>query len=217
VPYVITDLCVKDGACVEVCPVMCIHSSPEAAQFYIDPDICIECEQCVVVCPVDAVFLDVELPPQYQAAEEENADFFREHKEPVEQITYAAALEMIDAAEGYARRMGHRVSVAVVDGLGAPIAVSRMDGAKPWTSELALNKANTATVYNIATDASRLAHRSLVVASGGRIMAGAGGIAIMGAFGAETIGGIGVAGAANDGQDNLCCQAGVTVFTDAHH
>jgi len=217
VPYVITDLCVRDGACVEVCPVACIHSTPEAPQFYIDPDICIECEQCVVVCPVDAVFLDVELPPQHQAAEEENADFFREHKEPVEHIAYAAALEMINAAEAYARRMGHLVSVAIVDGLGAPVAVSRMDGARPWTSQIALNKAHTATVCNIATDASRLAHRSLVVSSSGRIMAGAGGIAIMGAFGATTIGGIGVAGAANEGQDVLCCQAGVAAFVNAHH
>ena len=60
--YVITDLCTRDGACAEVCPVMCIHTTPEAPQFYIDPEICIECEQCVVVSPVDAVFLDVELP-----------------------------------------------------------------------------------------------------------------------------------------------------------
>ena len=65
----------------------CIHTTPDAPQFYIDPDICIECEQCVVVCPVDAVFLDVELPAQYEAAEEENADFFRETKEPVEQLS----------------------------------------------------------------------------------------------------------------------------------
>ena len=52
-PYVITELCIRDGACAEVCPVTCIHSTPESKQFYIDPDICIECEQCVVVCPVE--------------------------------------------------------------------------------------------------------------------------------------------------------------------
>ena len=151
-PYVITELCIRDGACAEVCPVMCIHSTDEAPQFYIDPDICIECEQCVVVCPVDAVFLDVDLPPQYAAAEEANADFFRETKEPVEGLAYAAALEMIHAAEAYARRMDHQISVAIVDGAGTPIAVSRMDGATPWSSELALNKAYTATVYGIATE-----------------------------------------------------------------
>jgi len=158
VPYVITELCIKDGACAEVCPVACIHSTDAAPQFYIDPDICIECEQCVVVCPVDAVFLDVDVPEQYEAAEEENADFFRETKEPVAQLSYAAALGIIHAAEAYAERMGHKVSIAIVDGAGRPIAFTRMDGAAPHTSELALNKAYTATVYNIATDTSRLAH-----------------------------------------------------------
>lgn len=36
--YVITDLCTLDGACAEVCPVACIHTTPEAPQFYIDPE-----------------------------------------------------------------------------------------------------------------------------------------------------------------------------------
>jgi ferredoxin len=216
-PYVITELCIRDGACAEVCPVTCIHSTPESPQFYIDPDICIECEQCVVVCPVEAVFLDVELPDQYAAAEEVNADFFRETKEPVEQLSYHAAMDMIHEAEAYARRMGHRISVAVVDGSGRPIAISRMDGATPWSSELALNKAYTATLYSIATDAARLAHRSLSVMSGGKIMAGAGGLSIMGAFGAETIGAIGVAGGSTNDNDLLCARAGVTVLDAAHH
>lgn len=216
-PYVITELCTRDGACAEVCPVACIHTTPEAPQFYIDPDICIECEQCVVVCPVNAVFLDIELPPQYRSAVEVNADFFRENKEPVEQISFAAAMDMIHAAEAYARRMGHRISVAIVDGSGAPVALSRMDGADPWSSELALNKAYTATVYALPTDTTRLAHRSLTVMSRGKIMAGAGGLAIMGAFGTVTIGGIGVAGASSDGADALCSRAGLTALDDQHH
>lgn len=216
-PYVIVDLCTRDGACVEVCPVACIHTTPEAPQFYIDPDVCIECEQCVVVCPVDAVFLDIELPERYVPAEEENAAFFRENKAPVEQVSFDAALAMIHEAEAYARRMGHRIAVAVVDGLGAPVAVSRMDGANPRASELALNKAYTATVYALATDTNRLAHRSLVVSSRGRIMAGAGGIAIMGAFGAATIGAIGVAGSSNEGADALCGRAGMTVLDGPGH
>lgn len=213
----ITEICTRDGACVEVCPVACIHTTPEAPQFYIDPDICIECEQCVVVCPVDAVFLDNELPDQYAAAEEDNAAFFRENKAPVEQVSFASAMAIIHEAESYARRMGHKISVAVVDGAGAPVAVSRMDGANPRASELALNKAYTATVYAIATDTNRLAHRSLVVSSRGRIMAGTGGIAIMGAFGAETIGAVGVAGCSTQGADALCSRAGLTVLDGPGH
>jgi ferredoxin--NADP+ reductase len=218
VAYVIVDLCIKDGACAEVCPVTCIHAAPDSPQFYIDPDICIECEQCVVVCPVEAVFLDSELPEEYEAAEEENAAFFRQTKEPVAQLSYATALEMIHEVEAYARRMGHKVSVAIVDGLGVPIAVSRMDGATPRTSELALNKAYTATVYSINTDTSRLAHRSLMVASRGKLMAGTGGLAIMADFGAVTLGGIGVDGGANNDANILCSQAGLSVIlAGAHH
>jgi ferredoxin len=217
VPYVITEICTRDGACVEVCPVACIHTTPEAPQFYIDPDICIECEQCVVVCPVDAVFLDIELPERYVAAEQENAEFFRESKAPVEQLTLHTAMEMIHEAESYAQRMGHRVSVAVVDGSGIPIAVSRMDGATVHSSELALNKAYTATLYNIATDPNRLAHKSLVISSHGKLMAGAGGLPIMGAFGAATIGGIGVAGSVNNEADALCSRAGVNVVEGGGH
>ena len=58
--YVITDPCigVKDGTCVEVCPVDCIETTDESNQFFIDPTLCIACEQCVLVCPVDAIFLE---------------------------------------------------------------------------------------------------------------------------------------------------------------
>jgi uncharacterized protein GlcG (DUF336 family)/NAD-dependent dihydropyrimidine dehydrogenase PreA subunit len=216
VSYVITELCIRDGACAEVCPVACIHTTPEAPQFYIDPDICIECEQCVVVCPVEAVFLDIELPDQYLKAEAANAAFFRETQDEVAQLSYHTAMEMIHEAEAYARRMGHRVSVVVVDGAGIPIAMSRMDGATPWSTELALNKAYTATLYTINTDTSRLAHRSLTVMSKGKMMAGAGGLAIMSDFGAVTVGGIGVAGAPTNDNDLSCARAGVTVL-DNHH
>jgi ferredoxin--NADP+ reductase len=221
-PYVITELCIRDGACAEVCPVACIHITPEAPQFYIDPDICIECEQCVVVCPVDAVFLDVDLPDQYLKAEEDNAEFFRETKEEVEQVSYAAAMEMIHEAEAYARRMGHKISVAVVDGEGAPVAISRMDGAPHWSSEIALNKAYTATLYGLPTDTTRPAHRSLMIVSQGKLMAGGGAFPILGAsgsigaFGAKTIGGIAVAGAINNEADTQCCKAGIYVFGEGH-
>jgi ferredoxin--NADP+ reductase len=217
VAYVITELCIRDGACAEVCPVACIHSTPDSPQFYIDPDICIECEQCVVVCPVDAVFLDIELPEKYLAAEEVNAEFFHETKEPVEEISYHAAMEMIHEAEAYARRMGHQVSVAVVDGSGRPIAISRMDGATPWSTELAINKAYTATLYTINTDTARLAHRSLSVYHRGKMMSGAGGLAFMGEFGAVTLGAIGVAGGNTNDTDLQCARAGWTAFDTGHH
>lgn len=62
--YVIAEPCigVKDTACVDVCPVDCIHPRKdeadfaEAPQLYIDPDECIDCGACVPVCPVSAIF-----------------------------------------------------------------------------------------------------------------------------------------------------------------
>ena len=42
-PYVITELCSRDGACAEVCPVECIVAGPEGdaewgMAYFIDPD-----------------------------------------------------------------------------------------------------------------------------------------------------------------------------------
>ena len=56
--FVISSACVdvKDGACVDVCPVDCIYVA--AAQFYIHPTECIDCGACVVECPVGAVYYD---------------------------------------------------------------------------------------------------------------------------------------------------------------
>jgi len=54
VAYVIAEPCIgtKDNSCVEVCPVDCIHPTPDEAdhneveQLYIDPDECIDCDAC---------------------------------------------------------------------------------------------------------------------------------------------------------------------------
>src|SRR5205814_10579864 len=82
VTYVITEPCigVKEGACVDVCPAACIHTTPDAPQNFIDPDVCIECEQCVLVCPVDAVFLDVEVPSEWAPFITVNAEFFTRNR-----------------------------------------------------------------------------------------------------------------------------------------
>src|ERR1043165_7418925 len=101
-PYIITSLCTNDGACVEVCPVACIHTTPGAPQHYIDPEVCIECEQCEIVCPVDAIFLDWKLPPEHEPSIEVNARFFRQNKVVAGPVSMDTALEMIHAAEAYA-------------------------------------------------------------------------------------------------------------------
>ena len=62
--YIITEPCIgtKDSACVDVCPVDCIHPRKDEATFeaaeklFIHPDECIDCGACVPACPVEAIF-----------------------------------------------------------------------------------------------------------------------------------------------------------------
>jgi uncharacterized protein GlcG (DUF336 family) len=120
----------------------------------------------------------------------------------------------------YAEEIDLAISVAVVDGTGAPIAVSRMEGADPWTSELACNKALTATSFWLAThamrnEARRPWFRSLVVSSRGRIMQAAGGVPIV--ENAYVIGAVGVAGCDTEEQDIRCCQAALAAVKSHAH
>jgi len=67
--HIITSLCLRDGACVEVCPVECIvKGEPEAEWpwFFIDPDTCIDCGACVPECPFEAIFPEDEVPDAYE-------------------------------------------------------------------------------------------------------------------------------------------------------
>lgn len=219
-PFVITDICVKDGACVEVCPVECIHTTPTAPQFYVDPDVCIECQQCFIVCPVQAVYFDTELPTEYLAFAEVNAAFFRQTKEVPGPIPLETARHIINAAQAFAAEKGLTISVAVVDGAGTPVMVSRMDGATDYSSELALNKAVTATTFLLPTNGigaytGRSYFRSLTIGSRGKIMAGGGGVPIVDE--STLLGALGIAGGPTNGEDNLCCRAGLSVLDDYGH
>jgi len=84
VAYIITEPCIGtcDTACVEVCPVDCIHpaegyEAPEEKQLYIDPDECIDCAACIPECPVDAIFEESEVPAEWQNYIQINADYFK--------------------------------------------------------------------------------------------------------------------------------------------
>ena len=68
--YVIAEPCIgtKDTACVDACPVDCIHPKKDEPahaseeMLYIDPVECIDCGACVPVCPVSAIFALDDLP-----------------------------------------------------------------------------------------------------------------------------------------------------------
>ncbi len=76
--YVITEPCVgvKDAACVNVCPVDCIHTDESQPMFYIDPDECIDCAACEPVCPVSAIFHEYTVPANWYPYIGKNAAFF---------------------------------------------------------------------------------------------------------------------------------------------
>ena len=74
--FIITDPCIdtKDTACVDVCPVDCIHPRKDAPEFeqatmlYIHPEECIDCGACVPACPVAAIYDSPDATPASQKA-----------------------------------------------------------------------------------------------------------------------------------------------------
>ena len=76
--YVIAQPCigVKDKACVDVCPVDCIHGEENDPQLYIDPNECIFCGACETECPVEAIFEAPALPPEWKHFEKINAAYY---------------------------------------------------------------------------------------------------------------------------------------------
>ena len=85
VAYIITEPCVgtKDTACVDVCPVDCIHPRKDEPEFqsadmlYIHPDECIDCGACVPACPVEAIFALDETPEKWKHFIPVNAQFYQ--------------------------------------------------------------------------------------------------------------------------------------------
>ena len=83
--YVINEPCigVKDNSCVEVCPVDCIHPTPDepeydrAEQLYIDPEECIDCDACVEACPVDAITPEDQVPAEWRHFVALNAAYYQ--------------------------------------------------------------------------------------------------------------------------------------------
>ena len=84
-PFVITDPCIdtKDTACVDVCPVDCIHPRKDEPEFesvtmlYIHPEECIDCGACVPACPVSAIYESHDSTPASQKALIAANDVFR--------------------------------------------------------------------------------------------------------------------------------------------
>jgi NAD-dependent dihydropyrimidine dehydrogenase PreA subunit len=82
--YVIAEPCIgtKDAACIDACPVDCIHPKKDEPGFaehnmiYIDPVECIDCGACVPVCPVSAIFALDDLPEKWSEFAQKNSEYF---------------------------------------------------------------------------------------------------------------------------------------------
>ena len=61
----------------------CIHPHTGEPGFddepmlYIDPDTCIDCGACEPVCPVPAIFAEGDVPEQWKADIQANADYYK--------------------------------------------------------------------------------------------------------------------------------------------
>ena len=94
--FIIGTKCVSecDTACVDVCPVDCIHGpidingsgkeveglresgKLEGLQLYIDPEECIDCGACEPECPVEAIFEESEVPDEWNNFTKINYEWF---------------------------------------------------------------------------------------------------------------------------------------------
>jgi ferredoxin len=82
-PYVVTDACTKDFACVSECATSAIapaQNDPAAgsvSQVFINPDECIECGACQAACPNDAIFEESALPADKAQFAAKNKEYFQ--------------------------------------------------------------------------------------------------------------------------------------------
>jgi len=81
-PHVITDACVMDYKCAEVCQRKNIHprkneSANGFKQLFINPKRCLDCGTCASVCESGAIFAIDELPEEKMQFAEVNAAYYR--------------------------------------------------------------------------------------------------------------------------------------------
>jgi NAD-dependent dihydropyrimidine dehydrogenase PreA subunit len=80
--YAITDTCIKDFLCVDVCPTDCIHPKKDepnvdaVTQLYVDAPGCIDCGACVPVCPSESIMPEDDLKEEQKKFIETNAKYY---------------------------------------------------------------------------------------------------------------------------------------------
>lgn len=135
----------------------------------------------------------------------------------VKQLTLEEANLMLDAAQRVAVERGVAETICIADAGGWPIAVRRLDGGKPTSVEIAINKAFTAACHRRPTHTYTNAQPNqeafgIMNMHGGRFTIFVGGwpIEVDGAV----VGGVGVSGGHTD-DDIACCQAAIVALHES--
>ena len=130
-------------------------------------------------------------------------------------IPVEKALQLIQAAHTEAESIDLAITAVVVDESGRLVALGRMDGARPISVDIAMNKAYTAASFKQPTEelkavAGQAWFQSLIVSSNGKVTAGGGAIPIEDA--GQIVGAIAVAGG-TDEQDHRCAEVALRRFS----
>ena len=129
-------------------------------------------------------------------------------------IPVEKALQLVQAAHAEAESIDLAITAVVVDEGGRLVALGRMDGARPISVDIAMNKAYTAASFKQPTEelkgvAGQAWFQSLIVSSNGKVTAG-GAIPIEDA--GQIVGAIAVAGGTDD-QDHRCAEVALRRFS----
>jgi glc operon protein GlcG len=131
-------------------------------------------------------------------------------------LTLEGAEAILAAAKAQASRMNKPMNIAVVDDGGHLMAFARMDGAKPASIEIAINKAHAAAIRRQNTGPARSGDEvSVLLSLGLAIGSRAHQTPIRGGLMLEVngqcVGGIGVSAGTED-EDTEVARAGVAAF-----
>jgi len=82
-PHVIDEKCLGEvyAACVDVCPVDCIHPGEYKGEGFmvIDPETCIDCGVCLPECPIGAIVGSTDESPEWAQVNAELTPQFKDN------------------------------------------------------------------------------------------------------------------------------------------
>ena len=135
----------------------------------------------------------------------------------VKQLTLEEANLMLDAAQEAAESRGIAQTICIADAGGWPIVVRRLNGGKPTSPQIAMDKAFTAACHRRPTHTYTNAQPNeeafgIMNMHGGRFAIFVGGWPIE--VDGQVVGGVGVSGG-HSADDIACCQAAITALFES--